>query len=106
MKQECLEEVINVQTTNSDLEDEDDTNKSRSSSVITAKEALSLLDRVHLFDTYNEGDGSLQRAIEDIITTVEGITTRSKKQTSIKKFFHAFYNMFILRVQKLKVFLF
>ena len=39
--------------------------------VITAKEALSILDRVDIFVNYNEGDGSLQRAIGDIITTVD-----------------------------------
>ena len=38
-RQEWLEEVINVETINSDLEDEDDTSESSSSSAITAEEA-------------------------------------------------------------------
>ena len=50
---------------------------------VHVKEALSLLDRVHLFAVQNEGYGSLQNAIEGIISMVEGITIRSKKQTSI-----------------------
>ena len=54
---------------------------------VHVKEALSLLDRVHLFAIQNEGDGSLQHAIEGIINMVEGITIRSKKQTSILFFF-------------------
>ena len=52
------------------------------------KEALSLLDRVHLFAIQNEGDGSLRQAIEGIIDMVEGITIRSKKQTSILIFYN------------------
>ena len=48
------------------------------------KEALSLLDRVHLFTIQNKGDGSLQHAIEGIINMVEGVTIRSKKSY----FFH------------------
>ena len=48
-----------------------------------AKEALSLLDRVHLFGIQNKGDGSLQYAMEGIINMVVGITIRSEKQTSI-----------------------
>ena len=48
-----------------------------------AKEALSLLDRVHLFGIQNKGDGSLQYAMEGIINMVGGITIRSEKQTSI-----------------------
>ena len=48
---------------------------------VHVKEALSL-DRVHLFAIHNEGDRSLQHAIEGIINMVEGITIRSKKQTS------------------------
>ena len=71
-----------METINSDLEDEDDTNETSLSSVLTAKESLSLIARIHHFTTYNEGDGSLQRA-----TTVEVITIRSKKQTSIMIFF-------------------
>ena len=47
------------------------------------KEALSLLDRVHLFAIQNKRVGSLQHTIEGIINMVEGITIRSKKQTSI-----------------------
>ena len=50
---------------------------------IYVKEALSHLDSVHLFAIQNEGDGSLQHAIEGVINIVEGITIRSKKQTSI-----------------------
>ena len=53
-----------------------------------AKEALSLLDRVHLFAIHIKGDERLQRVIEEIINLVEGITIRSKKQTSILVFFH------------------
>ena len=55
---------------------------------VHVKEALSLLDRVHLFAVQNEGYGSLQNAIEGIISMVEGITIRSKKQTSILFFSH------------------
>ena len=47
------------------------------------KEALPLLDRVHLFAIQNEGDGSLQHTIKGIKNMVEGITIRSKKQISI-----------------------
>ena len=54
---------------------------------VLVKEALPLLDRVHLLAIQNEGDGSLH-AVEGIINMVEGITTRSKKQTSILFFFH------------------
>ena len=54
---------------------------------VHVKEALSLLDRVHLFAIQNKGDGSLQHAIERIINMAEGITIRSKKQTSILTFF-------------------
>ena len=46
---------------------------------IHVKEALSHLDRVHLFVFHNEGDGSLQLAIEGIINMVEGITIRPKE---------------------------
>ena len=65
---------------------------------IYVKEALSHLDRVHLFALQNEGDGSLQHAIEGVINIVEGITIRSKKQTSILIFFqhYFFFNMFRL----------
>ena len=35
---------------------------------VHVKEALSLLDRVHLFSIQSEGDGGLQHAIEGVIT--------------------------------------
>ena len=54
---------------------------------VDVKETLSLLERVHLFAIQNEGDGSLQHAIEGIINMVEGITIRSKKQILILTFF-------------------
>ena len=54
---------------------------------VHVKEALSLLDRIHLFAIQNEGDGSLQHAVEGVINMVEGITFHSKKQTSILIFF-------------------
>ena len=44
------------------------------------KETLSFLDRVHIFAVQNEGDGSLQYAIEGIINIVEGITIHSKNK--------------------------
>ena len=50
---------------------------------VHVKETLSLLDRVHLFAIQNEGDRSLQHAIESNINMVEGSTIRSKKETSI-----------------------
>ena len=50
---------------------------------VHVKEPLFLLDRVHLFAIQNEGDGSLQHAIEGIMNITEGISIRSKKQTSI-----------------------
>ena len=89
MRNECIEEVLNVETANSDLEDEDEdeSQESSSSSLITSKEALSLLDKVHLFVTYNENN-DLQHRIDDIITTIEGISIRAKKQASITDFFH------------------
>ena len=55
--------------------------------LIHVKEALSLLDRVHLFAIQNKGDGSLQHAIEGIINMVESITIRSKKRISMLIFF-------------------
>ena len=64
--------------------------------------SLFLLDRVHLVAIQNEGDGSLQNAIESVINMVEGIAIRSKKQTSILFYFilfsslSVFYNMFML----------
>ena len=59
------------------------------------KEALSLLDKVHLFGLQKEGDGSLQYAIEGIINMVEGITIRLKKQTLNFFFFFHRYVFFI-----------
>ena len=53
---------------------------------VHAKEALFLFDRVHIFAILIEGDGSLQRAIEDIINMVESIIP-SKKQISFLIFF-------------------
>ena len=64
--------------------------------------SLFLLDRVHLVAIQNEGDGSLQHAIESVINMVEGIAIRSKKQTSIFFYFilfsslSVFYNIFML----------
>ena len=57
----------------------------------------------------SDRDRSLQYAIDGIINMVEGITIRSKKQTSILIFYH---EVFFIRylcctgVQELKVFLF
>ena len=81
MRYECIEEVHDVETANSDLEDEnkDDSQESSLSSIITPKEALSLLDKVHLFATFNENN-DLQHRIDDIITTIEGISICAKKQ--------------------------
>ena len=47
---------------------------------VDAKEALSHLDKVHLFANQNEGDKSLQNANGGIINITERITFRSKKQ--------------------------
>ena len=47
---------------------------------VHVREALSLLDRVHLFAIQNERDGSLQHAKEGIINMVECITIRSKNK--------------------------
>ena len=52
------------------------------------KEALSLLDRVHLFGIQNEGDWSFQYAVKGIINMVDGIIIRSVKLTLILSFFH------------------
>ena len=77
---------------------------------VHVKDTLSLLDRVHLFAIQKEGDTSLQRIIQGIKNMVEGITIRSKKQTSILIFFHRL--VFFITclcctgVQELKVFLF
>ena len=80
MRNECIEEVLNMETASSNLEeeDEDESQRSNSSSIITAKEALALLDKVHLFATYNEND-DLQHRIDDIITTIKEISIRAKK---------------------------
>ena len=51
------------------------------------EEALSLLDRVHLFAFQNEEYGCLQHAIEGIINTAEAITYHSFKETNINFFF-------------------
>ena len=64
---------------------------------VHAKEALSLLGRVPLFDMHNEEDGGLQRAIEDMYHKDITIVQRNKHQFFF--FFIAvkcFYNMFIL----------
>ena len=55
---------------------------------VHVKEALSHLDRVHLFALQNEGDRSLQHAISFL-------NIRSRKQTSIL-ILSVFYNMFML----------
>ena len=84
-----IREVLNVETASSDLkdEDEDESQESSSSSIITPIEALSLLDKVHLFASYNENN-DLQHRIDVIIITIEGISIGAKKQTSIIDFFH------------------
>ena len=71
--------------------------------LVLAKEALVLLDKggwgLFLLSTFrNEGDGSLQCEIEDIINLVEDITIRSKRKASILTFFivKCFYTMFML----------
>ena len=71
LQNDCIEEVLNVETANSDLEDEDEdeSQESSSSSTITPEEALSLFDRVHLFTTYNENK-DLQHRIDDVIITI------------------------------------
>ena len=78
-----------METTNSDLEDEDEDELQESSllSVITTKELLSLLDKVYLFATYTENN-DLQHRIDGIVTTIEGISICAKKQASITDFFH------------------
>ena len=55
---------------------------------VHVKEALSLLDRVNLFAIQNQGDGNLQHATEGIINMVQGITIRSRKQTSVLIFYY------------------
>ena len=47
---------------------------------VHAKEALSLLGRVSLFDIHNEEDGGLQRAIEDMYHKDITIVQRNKHQ--------------------------
>ena len=86
MRNEYIEEVLKVETANSDLEDEDESQENSTSSIITPKETFSLLDKVHLFAIYNENT-YLQHRIDDIITTIEGITIRPKKHASITDFF-------------------
>ena len=88
LRNECIEKVLNVETVSSDLEDEDEDESQEStlSSIITTKEAFSLLDKVDLFVTYNENN-NLQHSILNIITTIEGISIRAKKEASIKDFF-------------------
>ena len=78
--------VLNAETANSDLEDENESQESSLSSIITLKEALSLPDKVHLLATYNENN-DLQHSVDDIITTIEGINTRAKEQATITDFF-------------------
>ena len=81
----CIEEVVNVETASSDLKDEneDESQERSSSSKITPKETLSLLNKLHLFATYNENN-DLQHRIDDIITT----SIRTKKKALITDFFH------------------
>ena len=54
LQNDCIEEVLNVETADSDLEDEDEdeSQESSSSSIITPKEVLLLLDKVHLSVSY------------------------------------------------------
>ena len=90
LRQECVDEVVNCkeETIDSDLDDEDDANESSSShATVTAKEALYLLDKVQLFAAYNDEQGSLQKAVADIISMVEDFSIHSKKQSSITYFF-------------------
>ena len=54
---------------------------------VHGKRALSLPEKVHILAIQNEGDRSLQHAIEGVINMVEGITIRLKKQISILFFF-------------------
>ena len=90
LRQECVDEVVNgkEETIDSDLEDEDDANESSSSdATVTAKEALYLPDKVQVFAAYNDEQGSLQKAVADIISMVEDFSIHSKKQSSITDFF-------------------
>ena len=89
-RQECVDEVVNgkEETIDSNLDDEDDANKSSSSdTTVTAKEALYLLDKVQLFAAYNDEQGNLQKVVADIISMVKGFSIHSKKQSSITDFF-------------------
>ena len=91
LRQECVDEVVNgkEETIDSDLDDEDDdvNESSLSDATVTAKEALYLLDKVQLFAAYNDEQGSLQKAVADIISMVEDFSIHSKKQSSITDFF-------------------
>ena len=89
LRNECMEEVLNVETAKSDLEDEDEdeSQERSSSSIITPNGVLSLLDKVHLFATYNENNHP-QHRIDDTIITIKGIHIRAKNQASITDFFH------------------
>ena len=84
LRNECIQEVLNAETANYHLEDEDEdeSQESSSSSIITPTEAMSLLDKVHLFAAYTENN-NLQHRIHDIITTIDGISIHAKKQVSI-----------------------
>ena len=86
LQNECIKKVLTAETAHSDLEDENESQESSLSSIIPLKEALSLLDKVHLLATYNENN-NLQHSVDDIITTIEGINTRAKEQASITDFF-------------------
>ena len=89
LRQQCVDEVVNgkEETIDSDLDDEDDASESSSSdATLTAKEALYLLNKVQLFATYNDEQGSLQKAVADIISMVEDFSIHSKKQSSITDF--------------------
>ena len=95
------------ETIDSDLDDEDDANESRSSdATVTAKEVLYLLDKVQLFAAYNDEQGSLQKAVADNISMVEDFSIHSKKQSSITDFFkkkqicnfHTSYSLFLCPV--------
>ena len=51
------------------------------------KEVLLLLDRGHLSSIQNEGDGSLQHAIEGIITMVEALLYVQKNKHQFQFFY-------------------
>ena len=94
--------VLNAETANSDLEDENESQESSLSSIITLKEALSLPDKVHLLATYNENN-DLQHSVDDIITTIEGINTRAKEQATIRFLVNVYYDT---TFRELKLFFF